>query len=118
MSQEIFDELKAILQPYAGGMVQTADEAGHYALDCHKEHKPGMRMFFGAARIAKNYVSFYLMPVYVNPDLLDGISPDLRRRMQGKSCFNFKKPEPVLFEELRSLTQAAHERFRQQGWLG
>ncbi len=47
-------------------------------------------MFFGAAVIKKNYVSFHLMPVYVHPDLLEGISDGLRKRMQGKSCFNFK----------------------------
>jgi hypothetical protein len=118
MSQEIFAELKQILQPYASAMIQTTDAPGNYSLDCPKEHKPGMRMFFGGSRLAKNYVSFYLMPVYVHPELLDGISPELRKRMQGKSCFNFKKQEPALFEELRALTAAAHERFRQEGWLG
>ena len=38
------------------------------------------------------------MPVYMFPDLLDGISPELRRRMQGKSCFNFKKAESALLK--------------------
>lgn len=30
--------------------------------------------------------------------------------MQGKACFNFKKVDTALFEELATLTQAAFER--------
>ena len=45
------------------------------------------------------------MPVYVNPKLLNNISPELKRRMQGKSCFNFKKIDESLFEELAVLTK-------------
>jgi hypothetical protein len=33
----------------------------------------------------------------------------LRRRMQGKSCFNFKRPDPDLMAELEALTRAAAE---------
>ena len=49
------------------------------------------------------------MPVYVEPSLLDGISPGLRRRMQGKSCFNFAKVDEALFAELEDLTRAGFE---------
>ena len=31
----------------------------------------------------------FLMPVYVNPSLLETMSSALRKRMQGKACFNF-----------------------------
>jgi hypothetical protein len=62
-------------------------------------------------QIKKNYVSFYLMPVYMYPDLLKNISPELKKHMQGKSCFNFKKIEISLFDELTQLTEQAFERF-------
>jgi len=42
-------------------------------------------IFFGGVQIKKNYLGFYLMPVYVNPKLLDGISTELKKSMQGKS---------------------------------
>ncbi len=48
------------------------------------------------------------MPVYVNPALLEAISPELRKRMQGKSCFNFKTIDMQLFEELAALTYVAY----------
>jgi hypothetical protein len=67
--------------------------------------------------VKKNYVSFYLMPVYMYPDLLQDISPELKKRMQGKSCFNFKKVEPNLFEELAVLTRKSVEKFQQENPL-
>jgi hypothetical protein len=48
------------------------------------------------------------------PDLLKDISPELRKHMQGKSCFNFKKVEPELFAELAALTGKGAERFKQE----
>jgi hypothetical protein len=54
------------------------------------------------------------MPVYMYPELLTDISPELRKRMQGKSCFNFKKVEPGLFEELKDLTRKGVEKFKQE----
>ena len=74
-------------------------------------------LFFAGVRPRKNYVSYYLMPVYVFPDLLDGISDGLRRRMQGKSCFNFKQVNTALFAELEQLTRAGYERYRQAGYV-
>ena len=62
--------------------------------------------------IKKKYVSFYLMPVYMYPELLEGITPELRKRMQGKSCFNFKRVDESLFEELGALTSRGFEKFK------
>jgi hypothetical protein len=47
------------------------------------------------------------------PELLKNISPELKKRMQGKSCFNFKKVEPDLFKELKELTRLSVERARE-----
>ena len=62
-------------------------------------------------RRGKRYVSFYLMSVYACPDLLEGMSPELKKRMQGKSCFNFKDVDEKLFKELAKLTKAGAARF-------
>jgi hypothetical protein len=44
------------------------------------------------------------------PELLNDISPELKKHMQGKSCFNFKKVEPALFRELEVLTHKGAEK--------
>jgi hypothetical protein len=111
--QVIFDQLKPILQQYEAGLTVTADTPTDYALDAQHAGPNGKPLFFGAVQVKKNYVSFHLMPVYMHPDLLDGISPALRKHMQGKSCFNFKSIEPALFDELSQLTQRGLKRINQ-----
>ena len=54
------------------------------------------------------------MPVYMYPQLLKDVSPELKKRMQGKSCFNFKKVEPELFRELAELTRKGAEKFKEE----
>jgi hypothetical protein len=51
------------------------------------------------------------------PDLLKGISPQLEKHRQGKSCFNFKKVEPELLQELAALTEKGYARFQQEELL-
>jgi hypothetical protein len=48
-------------------------------------------MWFGAVKLGKAYVSFHLMPLYMSPTLEKEISASLKKRMQGKTCFNFKR---------------------------
>jgi hypothetical protein len=74
-------------------------------------------LFFAGLRQQKNYVSFYLMPVYVYPELLEGISPGLKKRMQGKSCFNFKSVDEPLFQELARLARAGYSRYQAEGFV-
>jgi len=110
----VFEQLKSILKPYAEKLSLKADTADSYSLDGPYSEKWKKELFFGSAQIKKNYVSFYLMPVYMYPELLKDISPELRKRMQGKSCFNFRKAEPALFEELAALTRKGAERFEEE----
>jgi hypothetical protein len=116
-ANEVFAELRAILQPYANRLVVAADSSIGYSLDTRHILPNKQPLFFGSAKVQKNYVSFYLMPVYACPDLLDGISEALRKRMQGKSCFNFKHVDPDLFRELTALTRAGFERFHTRGYV-
>lgn len=39
------------------------------------------------------------MPVYASEELQKSISAELKKRMQGKSCFNFKAPDEKLFTD-------------------
>jgi hypothetical protein len=110
----VFEKLKSILKPYEKSLAVKADSADIFYLDGPYSEKWKKELFFGSAQIKKNYVSFYLMPVYMYPDLLKDISSDLKRHMQGKSCFNFKKVEPELFEELEDLAKKSHERFQKE----
>ncbi len=52
------------------------------------------------------------MPVYYHPQLLDNISQELKKRMQGKSCFNFNDLDDNLFAELKSLTKSCYDKYK------
>jgi hypothetical protein len=45
------------------------------------------------------------------------MSPALRRRMQGKSCFNFRQVDPDLRAELAALVRRCAVRFASDGRL-
>jgi hypothetical protein len=49
------------------------------------------------------------------PDLLDDVSPALKKRMQGKSCFNFKQVDEALLAELEALARQSYARFQKGG---
>jgi hypothetical protein len=111
-----FIALRAILEPYAARLIVKRDEPDVYYLDAPAGATNGREMFFGSVQVKKGYVAYHLMPVYIFPDLLEGISPDLRKRMQGKSCFNFKRSDPALFDELAALTRAGFDRYGVEGY--
>lgn len=107
---EIFARLRRILEPHARRMHVSGDAPGMFGVDMAPEESRNPTTWFGGIRKGKRYVSYYLMPVYTEPSLLDDASPELKRRMQGKSCFNFTRVDEKLFTELESLTKKSYER--------
>ena len=114
---ELFDELKTLIEPLEPNLVIKTDEPGDYYLNTHFKREDGYVYAFGGVQVKKNYVSYHLMPVYAQPDLLDGVSDKLKKRMQGKSCFNFTKVDKELFAELDELTQKSFEVFKGEGFI-
>jgi len=113
----VFTELKSIVVPYAAKLDAKKDDAAELYLDTKHLQKNKKPLFFGAVQIKKSFVSFHLMPVYMKPELLEGVSPDLKARMQGKSCFNFVAVDKVLFKELAALTKAGFRSYKDQGYV-
>jgi hypothetical protein len=122
MSSGAFASLKAVLVKQANRLQVTADTASVYTLVTRvpspfPQHK-GKPMWFGEARLGKAYASFHLMPLYMNDALTGTISPALKKRMQGKTCFNFKSdPEPELLDELERLSEAGIALWSGKGWI-
>jgi hypothetical protein len=108
---QVFAKLKGILQPYVKKMDVAQDSPTYYLLNTRYLMKNKQPLCFGGVRLGKAYVSFYLMSVYASPDLLKSMSPELKKRMQGKSCFNFKEVDEPLFKELARLTKAGASKF-------
>jgi len=101
--------LRAILDPLRSRLSVSKDGPEGLVLEVPGlEGKPWG--YFAGVRRGQRYVSYYLMSVYASPELVTSMSPKLRRRMQGKSCFNFAKIDEPLFRELEALTALSIER--------
>jgi hypothetical protein len=113
----LFAALRAILQPYAAQLDCIVDGDGEFSLNTRHLLENKRPLWFGGVQVKKNYVSYHLMPVYLNSDLLGSLSPELRKRMQGKSCFNFTAVDETLLAELAELTPVAFQDYQRQGYV-
>ena len=111
--EKVFKRLKPILQTFESNLTVKFNEPGKYYLISNKPFNK-RELWFGGVEIKKNYVSFHLVPLYMFPELLDDISPELKKRMQGKACFNFKNADDKIFADLANLTSKSFEFLRQK----
>jgi len=110
----VFNSLRGLLEPYASQSEFTHTEgAGKYQLSSRvKSDRVGRPLFVGGVQVNKNYVSYHLMPIYMNPSLQTAMPPALKKRMQGKSCFNFTSIDAEMLRALRVLTAEAIASFK------
>ena len=100
--------LRSIFDPYRDRLTVAKEGPGGIYLELPAYHGEPWG-YVGGTRIGKRYVSFYLMGAY-DGTLQASMSPELRTRMQGKTCFNFTRLDEPLFEELTRVTARAIER--------
>lgn len=110
----VFDAYRPILEPYISRMLVIQDNERGIYLNTRSLMKNGQPLFFASIAVNKTYVSFHFFPVSMYPDLLDGIG-DLKERMQGRSCFNFRKVDPAQVERMRTLVEAGYQRLKAEG---
>ena len=100
----VHDRLRRLLEPYRARFAVTADGPTGMTLEV-----PGLEGrtwgYVAGTRVGKRYVSYYLMPVYADARLQASISPELAKRRQGKSCFNFTRVDEPLLAQLGALTE-------------
>ncbi|CAH0133249.1 hypothetical protein SRABI35_00101 [Stenotrophomonas lactitubi] len=116
-SPNLFDALRDLLLPYRAELLVVHDEADHFYANCRNIDAKRKAQFFGAVKASGRRHSFHFMPIYTFPELLAGISPALKKRMQGKSCFNFDAWDPALLHELQVLIELGVSRYRVAGKL-
>jgi hypothetical protein len=110
---ETFSALRGMLAAQAKNLLVTVDKPGDYQVASRTMHdRAGRPLFVAAIQIKKTYVSYHLMPVYAVPALAKTMSAALRKRMQGKACFNFTTIDRGQLKELSALTRAGIKAFR------
>lgn len=96
----VYAGLCRILRRHEGKLSVVEEKPGTLWMNVAGAVFRGRPLSFGGVRIGKNYVSYYLMPVY----MCKAVPPELKKRMQGKACFNFTEVDEKLFGELDKLT--------------
>jgi hypothetical protein len=122
----VFECLRDVLKRHAEGFSVSKDDADYFCLEgpvgpatlqAWKGKEKTRTIPVAWVQVSKSYVSFHLMGVYGQPKLLEDCSPELRSRMQGKSCFNFKTIDEPLFEELEQLTVESLAGMKKAGFV-
>jgi hypothetical protein len=104
--------LRAIVDAYRDRLVVGSV----YGLETLTRPDAKAHDFFAFVKPGTSYVSLYLKPVYTWPDLLDDISPALRKRLQGsRTAFSFAVADEALLAELETLAERAFRRYRKAG---
>jgi hypothetical protein len=124
--ETVFAALREVLAAHATGFTVAVDTSKRYGLK-GPVGPAALRAWGGKARsqtmpvawveVRKNYVSYHLMGIAGNPQLVSGLTPALRARMQGKSCFNFKEVNKGLMSELSRVTGQSLLGMRKAGYI-
>jgi hypothetical protein len=113
----VFAALKKVIEPWAARLAVKVDTPREYWLTTKgpspfPQHK-GNPLDVTWVNVGKSYVSFHLMPLYMSP-LTKGMSEKLKKRMHGKTCFNFQTaPEPEILAELAALVESSLKQWSQ-----
>ena len=99
--------LWAILEPYRDRL----EPGSVYGLVTLRRVGSKQHDFFAGVRVAPKHVAFHLMPVYTDPHLLDDVSPALRKKMKGKTTFDFTMVDEALFTDLDGLVARSFEAY-------
>ena len=123
---DLFARLRDILHKHSATLTVKEDSASCYSL--HGAVGPAALKAWGGklktrtmpvawVQIGKAYASYHLMGICGSAKLMNSMSKELKARMQGKSCFNFKTADETLFEELDDLTARSIAGFRKAGFI-
>jgi hypothetical protein len=106
-ADELVAELRALLLPYED-VLEPHELYGIEVL-----HRPGAKMhdWFAGVRPGKGTAKLMLLPVKEHPELLEGISAELRKRKSGDALFTLKPGDEALLPELAALVQRSFDAY-------
>ena len=102
---ELLAELRALLVPYED-LLEANELYGIEVL-----HRPRARAhdWFAGVRPGKGSAKLMLLPIKAHPELLEDVSPALRKRLSGDALFTLKPGDEGLLEELEALVQRSFD---------
>lgn len=121
----VFQRLRGVLLKHAGSLVVTDDTPTKYCLEA-KIGPATLQSWGGSVRrpsipvawveTGKAYVSYHLMGIAM-PAVQDVLSKDLKARMHGRTCFNFKACDDAVLEDLETVTSKSIAALAKAGFV-
>ena len=121
----LFNELKKILNKHAEDL-DTSDEFLNSKAKIKKDsfHLYGkeeaeiysrkQKVFLAGIVKQKNYVGFYFMPIYSDPDEFR-LGEEIKKTLHGKTCFYIK--DNSLFKQVEELLVQGKKLYKKKGWI-
>ncbi|MFN8356855.1 MAG: hypothetical protein U0Y10_20540 [Spirosomataceae bacterium] len=117
----IFRAVKPLLQRYEPPLTAHADVEGNYDLWSHKEviafGQKRSEMYFASLVVKSNYVGFYFMPIYAEPDQKNLLDPALLKLLKGKTCFHLQHIDATLLTHIESALAVGFRQYQERGWV-
>ena len=100
-------ELRAILVAYED-VLEASEIYGMEVL-----RRPGAKAhdWFAGVREKGGTVKFMLLPMHTHPELLEDVSPELRKRKTGASVLTMRAGDEGLIPELEALVQRSFDAY-------
>jgi hypothetical protein len=123
--QQTFDEVVTLLSKYAPPF-EVRRETGKDVKEAYSlwSNKPAIvhgrersGIYFAGLIQQKNYVGFYYMPVYTDPERKSLFKPELLGRLKGKSCFYLTKLDPELKSQVKDVLEDGFKLYKERGWV-
>ena len=122
----VFIALRRVLSTHVSGLRISADTPGYFCLEA--EAGPATLAAWGGelrrksipvawVKRSKSHVSYHLMALAGNTRLLERLSPALKARLHGKTCFNVRTSDLELLPEINLVTASAISAFRRAGFI-
>lgn len=117
---QLFQDTKALLDPYAAHFSVRIDRPHRYELWSEKPieiaDSKRKEVFFASLILQSNYVGFYFMPVYADQNLAQVFSRALLATKRGKSCFHLKQSDPSLLEGMKEALRIGFKLYQDRNW--
>jgi len=97
--------LRGLLEPYAARL-----ETGTiYGIPTLRRRGAKAHDWFAFVKPAAKHVSLFLLPIHTHPELLRGLSPALRKAVNGKSTLAFTSLDDDAAADVKGLLARAFE---------
>ena len=119
--KQIYSSLKEMLQPYRPPLTAKVEDEQRFDLvsikDVEIEGRKRKEVYFVSIIIQKDYVGFYYMPVYSNPEMKAIFRPELLALLKGKSCFHIKRLDNQLRDQIHIALEDGFKLYKTRGWV-